>query len=103
MHRPTLAALAIVLLCAGIYLSLAGGDDAFARSLNAACWRVGGLLIAIWIAHPQLAGWPAWLYLLLLVAAVMVAIRPRLALILVPLLLVTLWLRPRNKSAPPTR
>ena len=103
MHRPTIAVLAIVLLCGGLYLSLAGGDDAFGRSLNAACWRVGGLLIAIWIAHPQLERWPSWLYLLLLVVAITVAIRPRLALVLVPLLLVTLWLRPRNKSAPPTR
>ena len=101
MHRPTIAALAILLLSGGVYLSLTGDDDAFTLGLNAACWRVGGLLVALWIAHPQLARWPAWLYVLFLIAALTIAMRPRLAIVVVPLIAIAMWVRPKRSSEPP--
>ena len=97
MHRPTVAILASILLTGGVYLSLVDHDDGFTAGLHAACWRVGGLLVAIWIAHPQLVRLPAWIYAVGCAAAVAIAVRPRLAIIVVPLVLAALWLRPRGR------
>ena len=96
MHRPTIAVLAVVLLCGGIYLSFAKPEGTLVTGLHAACWRVGGLLAAIWIAHPQLAKLPSWVYLLFFAATLAIAVRPRLAIIVLPLVIVAFWLRPRG-------
>ena len=98
MHRPTIALLALLLLAGGVYLSLVDYQGGLATGLNSACWRIGGLLVAVWIAHPQLVRLPAWLYLLLLVLAALIAVRPKLAIIVIPLVIAALWLRPRRGS-----
>ena len=95
MHRPTVGIIALVFL--GSALALWGWppdwDDN--RFLLAASVRIGLVMAALWLAHPQLVKLPAWLPNIILVAAIVVALRPRLIVIAVPLLLLLLWLRPR--------
>lgn len=62
-----------------------------------ACVRVGAVLGAIWLAHPQLNRMPDWLFALGVAAMLLAAIRPKVILIAIPILILIALLRPRSK------
>jgi hypothetical protein len=90
MHRPTIGAIAVVLLGAAAVLNFLPESWGSFPGLLAACLRVGILMAALWLAHPQLHRLPVWLLGSIVVSAMAVALRPRLALVAVPLV-VALW------------
>ncbi len=96
MHRPTVGLIGAALLAGWIALwiwPLAwSGSDA----LQGAFLRVGVVMLAIWAAQPQLKRVPPWLFSLAGVLAIVVALRPRWAIIAVPLLVALWFLRPRK-------
>ncbi len=96
MHRPTVGTVALVLLGAAVALWARSPDWDREQVLLAACVRIGLVMGAIWLAHPQLIKLPAWLPNVMLVVAIVVALKPKLIVIAVPLLLLLLWLRPRS-------
>jgi hypothetical protein len=99
MHRPTVGAIASVLLGSTAVLWLWPPDWQIYAMLLAACTRLGLLMGVIWLAHPQLARLPAGLFEGLLVVVLVVAVRPKLLLFAAPLLvaLLAVWaMRPRS-------
>ena len=96
MHRPTVGIIALAFLGGALALWVRPLDwDGYLAMLGA-CVRIGLVMGAIWLAHPQLVKLPAWLPNVMLVAAIGVALKPRLIFIAVPLLLLFFWLRPRS-------
>lgn len=95
MHRPTVALLAIVLLLTGTALWFVGGDVEDYQAWIAACWRVGAVLAALWLALPEMRRMPTWLLLAILVVAVLVARQPRAMILVFVAAVAYAYLRPR--------
>ncbi len=62
---------------------------------QAACWRVGAGMAVLWIAYPDLQRMPPWVWAVLLAAMVVIAAKPRAAMLIVPLIIILAVLRPR--------
>ena len=98
MHRPTVGILAIVLLVAGGLMYFGGYDEGPAEQIQGAFLRIGVLLTALWLAHPELSRMRPWMVIVFVAALVGVVFVRRL---LVPLLIVAVLvaiLRPRTKT-----
>ena len=96
MHRPTLGIIALVLIVAAIALRLWPQSWGAYEALLGACTRVGLVMGALWLAQPQVARLPSWTFDAILVTGVIVAVRPKLILIAVPLAFAIWLLRPRK-------
>ena len=99
MHRPTVGLLAIALLSAWVALWIWPLEWEGNHALQGACLRVGLVMGALWLALPQLHRVPGWLVVLTTVVAVVVALQPRRAVVLVPVLIAAWLLRPRKRKA----
>jgi hypothetical protein len=100
MRRTVLGILAVICLVGGVALLWFGPADETYLMFGSSGLRIGLVLGAFWLAYPQLSYVPWWFVQALLVGAVVVAVRPRMALIVLPLLL-TIWLiRPRKRKEP---
>jgi hypothetical protein len=109
MRRQLLGIIAAVLIVVGASGILAGGGSSSQTGLIASsAVRAGLVLGALWLAFPQIvelsARFPPWLVGVFLLCCLVVAIRPRSATLIVPLLAVLLvmhflgWLfRPPNR------
>jgi hypothetical protein len=97
MHRPTLGAITILLLAIGLYYQWAYPQGE--RPLASACLRVGVVMAALWLAQPQLALLPRWLLIVVMVALGIVAWRPQVLWVALPVVLVLWLLRPRKRIA----
>ncbi len=104
MHRPTVAVIALLLLTGVVYFWIfrpAAGNE-LQISFQAACNRLSIVMVALWLAHPQLNRFPGWLLLVvfIVVSVALLAAKPtRLAYIL-PILL-ALWLTRSWNTRPP--
>ncbi len=63
--------------------------------LEAACWRIGGCLAVFWLAYPDLCDISGWLWIALPALILVLAKWPRLFLLIIPLLIVYAFIRPR--------
>lgn len=61
-----------------------------------ALWRVGAVVGALWLAHPQLLMLPKWLLATLLGTMLIVSWRPKVLLIAIPIVIAIALLRPRR-------
>ena len=61
--------------------------------LAAVCLRMGVLMSSLWLAYPDLHRIPAWMWGGVITALAVVAWRPRLAILVVPLLAIVWTLR----------
>lgn len=99
MHRPTVAAIAVVLWLGAAYFWRfpAAEDDPVAASLEGACVRLGIVMTALWLALPQLERYPVWILLVALIVVIVavLAAKPRLLAVAVPILVV-LWITRRS-------
>jgi peptidoglycan/LPS O-acetylase OafA/YrhL len=100
MRRTILGILAILFLLAAAILYYFGPLDATWQMLRNNAVRIGLVLGAFWLAYPQLSRIPWWFVQAMLAAALVIAINPRVApkvaLIVLPLLLVLWIVRPRK-------
>jgi hypothetical protein len=88
--------MAVALLVGGLVLWIWSPRDQGALvQLEAACWRIGGCLAAFWLAYPDLRNIPRWLWIALPVMILVLAKWPRLFLLIIPLLILYAFLRPR--------
>ncbi len=60
--------------------------------------RTAAVMTLLWLAWPQLARLPRWLYVSVPIVGLIAAVVPRLLLILVPLLLLYGFLRPKPRK-----
>ena len=95
-RRPLVGITAVLMLSigAGFYWSPPSSLDGSA--IPAVFMRVGMLLGVLWLALPDLGKIPGWLWMNILLTVLVVAWRPRAALIVVPALFVGWMLRPRK-------
>lgn len=70
-------------------------DQGALMQLEAACWRGGGCLAVLWLAYPDLLNIPRWLWIALPVMILILAKWPRLFLLIIPLLILYAFIRPR--------
>jgi hypothetical protein len=99
MRRTVLGVFAAVFLLGGALLYfLEPLRESYA--LGAGGLRIGMVLGAFWLAWPQLARVPWWFLQAGLAGALVVAVRPKAAVLVLPIL-AALWIvRPRKKSRP---
>ncbi len=94
-RRVTIGIIGWVLLIVGIFIFFYGPHDDTWTMLCGACVRVGLIMLALWLAFPQVSRVPPWIYGCSLVALIVVAARPKWIVWVGPSL-VALWLvRPR--------
>lgn len=102
-RRPWIGAAAAILLVAGaltmFFPGIAGTSNG---AIAAACVRSGSVMFALWLAYPDLHRIPSWMWTGLVIAAAVFAIRPRAALVVVPML-ITIWMvmpkKPRSRPS----
>ena len=100
MRRHIIGISAIVLLTGAIAFLIWPPESAGAQSLHAACTRVGSLCAVIWLAYRDLERLPSWIGSVVFVAAVLVAARPRLAIIAIPVVIALMVLGRKKKPNP---
>jgi len=98
MRRLLLGIFAILFLTAGIVgLAVYGTGDSDVSAAASVAVRAGALLAALWLALPQLTEllnrFPPWMIGAMSVCALVVVVRPRLLIYLLPLLGALLVLR----------
>lgn len=108
MQRHLLAVLAIGLTVIGVVMLAAfGTGDSGKSMLGAACLKVGLVLVALWLAFPQVLGvlrrWPPWILASVLVGGLIVILRPRALVLVLPILLVIGAIQLASWLLPPTR
>ncbi len=97
-RRSAIGLYALALLAvAGIHLVIQPSGYAW-RPLVAACVRVGVMLALLWLAYPDLKQAPAWLWAGMITTVVLVAWRPRLAAVVIPVVLAVQVVRHRARS-----
>ncbi len=101
MRRTVLGILAIVFFFGGVLLYLLGPATETSLMFSSSGIRIGLVLGAFWLAYPQLSYVPWWFVQALLVGTLVIAIRPKAALFVLPLLAAMWIVRPRKK--PPRR
>jgi hypothetical protein len=92
--RPAIGLIAILLLViGGVLLVFDLGDG---QQIGGPCLRVGILMSLVWMSEPQLRRLPRWLPIAVIALAVVLALRPKLFLVSL-VIVVALWLlRPRG-------
>ena len=90
MRRKILAVSAVLLLLGAIVVGLWWPE---AEVTLACCWRGGAILAAAWLAFDDVQRLPNWLLLMLPVLLIILVWRSRLALILIPVLILYAVLR----------
>ena len=91
-RRPWIGGVAAILLAAGavtfFFPDIAGSSNG---AIAAACIRAGSVMFALWLAYPDLRRIPPWMVTGLVIAAAVFAVRPRAALVIIPML-ITIWM-----------
>ena len=95
MRRILVGIIAIVLFVGAVYFHAYPPEGAFWTQLESACWRVGALMAVIWLAYPEVNRLPGWLVGTVPVLAVILALRPKLFLLAVPVVIALAILKPK--------
>jgi hypothetical protein len=99
MHRPTVGIVALLLLAASLGIYVWQPDEETYAAWMSAFLRVGLVMGALWLAHPQLAKLPRWFLaaaLGVVVVGLLIARNARLLVIALVVLVVVARLRPRS-------
>ena len=103
MRRTILGILALVSVIGGLLTLLLGPPGETYLMIGASGLRIGLVLGAFWLAYPQLSRIPWWFVQAMLAAALVIAIRPKVAFLVLPLLLVLWIVRPRKGKGKATK
>jgi hypothetical protein len=95
--RVRIGLAAAVLIGAGVVLRFSSLEGA--AGIAFACWRVGAVMGALWLAWPQLVDLPRWLLAVVTGILLVGAWKPKLLWIAIPLAILIWVLRPRNRPA----
>lgn len=95
VRRHLLGIISLVLFAGAVIFWIWPPQGAGYQQLEAACWRVGALTSISWLAYSDLRRLPAWCWAVLLGVLIVVALRPRLFLLAVPVIVALAILRPR--------
>lgn len=90
MQRRILAASAVLFLASAVVLQIWWPE---AEVSLACCWRGGAILAAAWLAYEDVQRLPNWLLLVMPVVLIVLIRWSRLALVLIPALILAAVLR----------
>ena len=98
MRRVAIGIISLLFLTVGIGLYIWPPDSggAFLEALTGALVRVGVVMFAFWLAYPQVSRIPPWIFGGMFVGSAVVAVRPRLFFLVIPVLFAFWLLRPRG-------
>ena len=97
--RTKIGLIGIVLLAVGGFVRWFPHESlANSETLQAACIRIGAVMCVLWIAYPEVIKLPTWISAATFLAAPVLAWKPRVALLVVPLLFVLWLLYPKSKK-----
>jgi hypothetical protein len=94
-RRLTIGIIAVLLLAAALVLTFVMEDQN--AMLKAACWRVGAVMGLLWAAYEDIVRLPKWFFPVILGCVVIIALKPKVALVLIPIFLVLAIIRPRRR------
>jgi hypothetical protein len=98
MRRVVLGIFAIVFVVGGATLYFFGPRQESYAVFAASGLRIGLVLGAFWLAWPQLVRIPWWFVQIGLVGTLAVAVRPKAAVLVLPILAALWIIRPRKKT-----
>jgi hypothetical protein len=96
MRRHIIGVMAVALLVGGLLLWIwQPMDQGSLLQLEAACWRIGACLAVLWLAYPELLNFPRWIWIALPAMILVLAKWPRLFVLVIPLFILYMFIRPR--------
>jgi len=96
MRQHVLGILGLILLVGAVYFRYwPMADERWQVWTLSACTRLGPVLVILWFAYDDLQRVPRWLLPVVLIVLIVLAIRPKLLLLAVPVLVALAILRPR--------
>ena len=98
MRRHLIGIIALSLLFGAAVFWIWPPSGAAGRQFEAACWRAGALAAVLWLTFDDIQRLPTWLWTTVLGLIIVVALRPKLLLVAVPVILALAFLRPRLKA-----
>jgi hypothetical protein len=81
VRRNLLGVIGLLSLAVGIYFYVRPPDVASVEFVQGSCIKSGFVLLAAWLAFPQLDRMPGWLFAVLVGGLLTVAVRPRLVIV----------------------
>jgi hypothetical protein len=105
LRRHLLGLIGLALLSVGVYFSIWPPQHAQSEFLQGSCTKAGLVLLAVWLAFPQLDQVPGWLLASGTLTLIVIAARPQILLVVLRYLVILgplfalLWiLRPKTWS-----
>jgi hypothetical protein len=96
MRRTALGILAATLVTGAVLLSIWQPEGPNWRGwVLPACVRMGAITTILWMAWDDLHRLPQWLLSTILVSLILVTLRPKLFLLIIPLVVILAIIRPR--------
>lgn len=96
--RHQIGIVSLLLLVATVVLWLNSGPGEDVPAVQGALLKVGLTFAAVWLAYPQLAKLPTWLAAITVGSVLTILIFRKAAIILIPLLIVIWFLRPKPQK-----
>jgi len=88
-------AAAVLLVIAGITYGLYYFAHIESVKPSASCMRIGLPLFFLWLAWPDLAAFPRWVFHASVPTVILVAIYPRLLCFIIPVVMLMMFLQPK--------
>lgn len=96
MRRHATGVIALLLLLTAAWYFFFPPAGPFEREFQAACGRIGTVMVVVWLAYDQLRRLPVWIWWTLPILFAALALRPRWLVFLVPLVIAIAILKPRS-------
>ena len=102
MRRRLIGIIAVLLLAGAVWFYFFPPQSSSGQQFEAACWRLGAMLTAVWLAYHEINRMPAWIWAVIPAVAIILAKWPRWLMIggkallpLLPILIVLAVVLPR--------
>jgi hypothetical protein len=96
VRRHAIGIIAIVLLLGAGALWIWPLDNTWYLPLKSACMRLGPCMAVLWLAYPDVKRLPAWLLPTIPLLLAILAYKPRLFLIALPVVILLVIIRPKG-------
>ena len=105
MRRHAIGILAILLFCGAVAFAIWPPRGYWQADCQAGCWKAGLFCAVWWLAWPQAAHVPLWIWGSIPLLILVLIMRPKLFLILLPLViaLAIFWPRRGQKAVASTK
>jgi hypothetical protein len=89
--------ISVILLVGALALWIWPSQASWYVPFWSACCRLGPFMAVLWVAYPEVRRMPAWLVAAIPLLIVLLAVRPKLFLIALPVVIALAILRPRAR------